>query len=450
MADFDGQTWTRDEFTAHLNSIKLPSWVGAVTIHCVAVPMKLFYDTTKSTDDDVDAAQRMRNMFTDVKQRLKGVAYHAVSFPHGQIGKATDMQKHGNHASTWNDDSLGIEMFFDGDSNDVFTEGGKIVLDTAAWWAAQILKKIGKPATNETVRFHRDEPAAKRKGKTCPGKNVKKDEFIARVQYYMDGMGAGGGGSTPPEEKKETPKSLYPQDKWTNTPGDTLNLRVSPMGAIKGSIPHNTKLSTWPILASGWAEVKTPAGYEGWVAGKYLSEAPNLPVQAQSENVGSTDREQPKAAHELSMSDMGRKMLESFEGLRLTAYDDNGAWAIGYGHSARSGRPPHVAKGLTITKEQADQILAADLEAEYTPKVRKQLKVPLTQSQFDALVSFCYNTSTKTFNGLMEKINAKDFDGAKAYMMAAVLPPSHKAHAGLVRRRKAEVAFFDGKPLAKW
>ena len=110
---FDGTTWTRAEFTAHLNSITLPARIQAVCIHCVAVPMKLFYTTTKSEDPDVDAAQRMRNMFTDVRDRLKGVAYHAVSFPHGQIGKATDMRVQGNHASSWNDETLGIEMFFE-------------------------------------------------------------------------------------------------------------------------------------------------------------------------------------------------------------------------------------------------------------------------------------------------------------------------------------------------
>lgn len=56
-------------------------------------------------------------------------------------------------------------------------------------------------------------------------------------------------------------------------------------------------------------------------------------------------------------SPTGRAMIASFEGLRLTAYQDIvGVWTIGYGHTG-----PDVKPGLAITRQQADQLLVNDL-----------------------------------------------------------------------------------------
>ena len=52
----------------------------------------------------------------------------------------------------------------------------------------------------------------------------------------------------------------------------------------------------------------------------------------------------------------GLQLIESFEGLRLTSYQDSvGVWTIGYGHT--SGVKP----GQTITQQQAQTFLQQDL-----------------------------------------------------------------------------------------
>ena len=63
----------------------------------------------------------------------------------------------------------------------------------------------------------------------------------------------------------------------------------------------------------------------------------------------------------LKTSDAGRDFIEQFEGLDLKAYNDGtGVVTIGYGHTTAAG-PPAVNYGMVITKDQADQFLAADL-----------------------------------------------------------------------------------------
>ncbi len=48
-----------------------------------------------------------------------------------------------------------------------------------------------------------------------------------------------------------------------------------------------------------------------------------------------------------------KNLVKRFEGLRLTAYQDSvGVWTIGYGHTG-----PDVHPGMTITEEQADELL---------------------------------------------------------------------------------------------
>lgn len=156
----------------------------------------------------------------------------------------------------------------------------------------------------------------------------------------------------------------------------------------------------------------------------------------------------------MKTSSKGRALIESFEGLFLEAYDDDddhvvkvgervyGTLTIGYGHTSVAG-PPRVYVGQTITKEEADAILAADL-ASVEIEVSHIIKVPLNQYQFDALVSFQFNTGWLAHPGcsLTRALNAKNYRLADAdfglYDRA-----SGKVLQGLVRRRTAEARLFN-------
>lgn len=141
----------------------------------------------------------------------------------------------------------------------------------------------------------------------------------------------------------------------------------------------------------------------------------------------------------MKLSDAGLLLIQGFEGLKLTAYRDvAGVLTIGYGHTG-----PDVTEGLTITRERADELLRADV-ARFEQAVTRLVKVPLTQSQFDALVSFSFNVGA----GALERSTLlRLLNGAGSYADAAdALLAWNRAGGqvvrGLTRRREAERRMF--------
>ncbi|WP_041930742.1 lysozyme [Pantoea ananatis] len=130
-------------------------------------------------------------------------------------------------------------------------------------------------------------------------------------------------------------------------------------------------------------------------------------------------------------------LIKRFEGLKLEAYRDSvGIPTIGYGHTH------NVKIGDVITAEQADKFLREDLlVAELT--INTNVKVKLTQNQFDALASFVFNLGSGNFvkSTLLKKLNAGDFAGA-ADEFGKWVNAGGKKLAGLVKRRAAEREVF--------
>ncbi|MFI5163180.1 MAG: lysozyme [Sphingobacteriales bacterium] len=116
----------------------------------------------------------------------------------------------------------------------------------------------------------------------------------------------------------------------------------------------------------------------------------------------------------MKLSNQGIKLIKGFEGLRLSAYRDiAGIWTIGYGstcyHDGQSVKPGDKLESVM----QADALFANTL-GQFEDAVNLNVKTPLTQSQFDALVSFSYNEGTGALKGstLLKKLNDKDYQGA--------------------------------------
>ncbi|POZ61943.1 lysozyme [Chromobacterium alticapitis] len=140
----------------------------------------------------------------------------------------------------------------------------------------------------------------------------------------------------------------------------------------------------------------------------------------------------------MQTSTNGINLIKQFEGLKLTAYQDSvGVWTIGYGHTG-----PDVKPGLTISNDQAEQLLRQDL-ARFEQGIGNQVKVAINQNQFDALVSFSYNLGLGNLQSstLLRLLNQGDYQGA-----AGQFPLWDKAGGkvlpGLQKRRQAEQALF--------
>lgn len=144
----------------------------------------------------------------------------------------------------------------------------------------------------------------------------------------------------------------------------------------------------------------------------------------------------------MTTSAAGRQFITEQEGQRLTAYQDSiGVWTIGVGHTSAEG-PPQVTAGLQITSEECDEILARDLQ-KTEQAVRSLITVPVTQCEFDALVSLAFNIGAGNFakSSVHRDLNAGNrAAAADAFLMwdkagGHVLP-------GLDKRRQRERTLF--------
>lgn len=134
-------------------------------------------------------------------------------------------------------------------------------------------------------------------------------------------------------------------------------------------------------------------------------------------------------------------LIKQFEGCKLQAYKPVEAekdYTIGFGH-----KRPDVKAGMIIPEEKAKDLLKSDLQ-KFGNAVNKYVKVPITQNQFDALVSFCYNTEINNFasSTLLKMLNANKFIDASNQFGRWVKGDNGKISQGLVKRRNMEKELF--------
>ena len=148
----------------------------------------------------------------------------------------------------------------------------------------------------------------------------------------------------------------------------------------------------------------------------------------------------------MKLSANGEAFIKDKEGLRLEAYSCSaGVFTIGWGHTKGVIRDGVKISGKfynKITKQQAHDLFLEDI-MQFELAVRRLVRVPLTQNQFDALVSFTFNLGAGALqkSTLLRKLNAGDYVGAgkefKRWNKAG-----GKVVAGLTTRRKQESEMF--------
>mgnify|MGYP004705487953 CR=1 FL=1 len=140
------------------------------------------------------------------------------------------------------------------------------------------------------------------------------------------------------------------------------------------------------------------------------------------------------------ISAAGIALIKRFEGCRLAAYPDPGTggdpWTIGWGATGKG-----IGPGVVWTQAQADARLEADL-VRYAAEVSQAIgKAPTTQAQFDALVSFHYNTGAIR-KATLTRLHVAGDPVAAAGQFARWVFAGGKVMKGLVRRREAEAALY--------
>lgn len=147
----------------------------------------------------------------------------------------------------------------------------------------------------------------------------------------------------------------------------------------------------------------------------------------------------------MELGQAGLALIKEFEDLRLEAYmpTPHDVPTIGYGHT------DGVQMGDTCTEFEAEEWLREDTL--WAVETVNLVSAPLTQNQFDALVSLVFNIGKPLFlrSTLLRELNIHDFHGA-----ADEFVRWNRQHGtvlrGLTRRRVAERELFltpNGFPL---
>lgn len=170
-------------------------------------------------------------------------------------------------------------------------------------------------------------------------------------------------------------------------------------------------------------------------------------------------RETTAASMSLRTSPAGRAFMKAHETFVATTYDDKqprkkltpttkilGTLTIGYGHTG-----PDVKIGMTITRAHGERLFEEDLKP-MEAEIRKAVRVPLEQHQFDALSSFVFNVGVPQFlsSTLLKKINARAPEHEiqaqfRRWIYSTGAGGKRQVMPGLVRRRNHEAAMWAGE-----
>lgn len=142
-----------------------------------------------------------------------------------------------------------------------------------------------------------------------------------------------------------------------------------------------------------------------------------------------------------AISANGLALIQELEGFQAEPKQlPTGGWVVGYSH-VRVTEP-----GEAVNENEAREMLTLDI-AHYENLVNALVTQPLTQTQFDALVSFAFSVGAEAFgkSQVLRRVNVGDYVSA-----ACAMDAWRKSDVGgelvivdsLVRRRTAEKALF--------
>ena len=137
----------------------------------------------------------------------------------------------------------------------------------------------------------------------------------------------------------------------------------------------------------------------------------------------------------------GMTLIERFESFQKQIYICPAGYpTIGYGHVVKPQERDRFTAG--ISEQDAQAILQVDVGIAERAVLR-MISVPLTDGQFDALVSFTFNLGAGALqrSALRRKVNREDHAEAPAEFMKWVWAGGRKLK-GLAKRRAAEAMLY--------
>ena len=146
----------------------------------------------------------------------------------------------------------------------------------------------------------------------------------------------------------------------------------------------------------------------------------------------------------MKLSQSGYDLIKTFEGLSLKPYKCSaGVPTIGYGNTYYENGVKVQMSDPAITKQRAEELLKHSADR-YASKVANLLKKPVTQNQFNALVSFAYNVGSGALasSTLLKLVNINPNDAMIAKEFLKWNKAGGVKNKGLENRRIKESALY--------
>jgi len=145
----------------------------------------------------------------------------------------------------------------------------------------------------------------------------------------------------------------------------------------------------------------------------------------------------------MNNSDNGIDLIKRFEGFSAKPYlCPANVPTIGYGSTYYCDGSTVALDDDPLTEQEATKLLKYNIK-KFEDAVSKLVTVPITQNEFDALVSFVYNLGPNALkkSTLLRLLNAGDKESA-AEQFLRWTKASGRELPGLVKRREAERKLF--------
>lgn len=267
------RAFTQEEFRAYVAGLAWPAWRPRMVVwHNTGAPTLAQWHQTAEQDvaaGRVPGTTRINNLETYFQhdQGWSGAPHLFIDDLH--IWVFNPLTAPGVHSPSWNAFSFGFEMVGDFDKEDADTDAGLKVKKNCIFATSVLCAAIGI----QDIRLHKEDP--KTTHKDCPGRTMADDKQVMIDEVF--GLFSGGehGHDAVSVGIGAAPASSPAPARSGIVTANHLNFRRGP-GVENESTGELMKGMPVVIVGealnagSGWLQVRTPAGYTGWVSGKYV------------------------------------------------------------------------------------------------------------------------------------------------------------------------------------
>lgn len=283
------RAFKQEEFGAYVAGLSWPRWrPSGITLHNTAAPSLKQWQATAAADvkaGRTPGTSRINSLESYFKnqQHWPGAPHLFIDDDH--IWVFNPLTAPGTHSPSWNTRHIGIECVGDFSVEDDDSGPGLKVKRNAIYAMAVLCTELGIPAVNPYdpnnigrsilepgIFLHKQDPKTTH---DCPGKDMAQDigQIIADVAALM------AGGEHDPHAVAvaigAAPAAPVPSERRGVVLADGLNLRrgAGVTNEAFGSLPKGTQVSVLEEARNGttaWLKIRTPMGYVGWVAGRYV------------------------------------------------------------------------------------------------------------------------------------------------------------------------------------